>query len=282
MIPYFFALGGIATLTLYWWKLYNQLFFEQIAIYDTKILLFSFAGGILPALLWLWFWLREDKKKPEPCNLILLAFLAGMIMFPLAVHMEQFIFIIFTAIKTKLVFLGYTISPLGSEYILTGLWAFTEEILKYLAIYIIAFKSKFFDEPIDALIYLITGAIGFAALENSFFLMSSMTDNGILTGIINMPLRFLGATLLHTISSSAIGIAIAFSFYKKKKRGVCIFLGIISATVLHTTFNLIIMKTQTIFEILTVFAYYWVIILVLIFLFERVKSIKQRSVLDNM
>jgi len=231
-------------------------------------------GGILPALLWLWFWLKEDTKKPEPNNLILLAFLAGMIMVPFAAHIEHFIFIIFSYIETKLAFIGYTISPLVSEYTLTSLWAFTEEILKYLAIYIVALKSKFFDEPIDALIYLITGAIGFAALENSFFLMSSMTDSGVLTGIMNLPLRFLGATLLHIISSSAICLAIAFSFYKKKKRKWCILLGIISATVLHTMFNLIIIKTQTIFEMLSIFAYYWLIILILIFFFERVKSMK--------
>ncbi|MBU0722953.1 PrsW family intramembrane metalloprotease [Patescibacteria group bacterium] len=274
MIPHIFALGGVATLTFYWWKLYNQFFFDSVVVFDTKIMLFSLMGGILPALLWLWFWLKEDTKKPEPNNLILLAFLAGMIMVPFAAHIEHFIFIIFSYIETKLAFIGYTISPLVSEYTLTSLWAFTEEILKYLAIYIVALKSKFFDEPIDALIYLITGAIGFAALENSFFLMSSMTDSGVLTGIMNLPLRFLGATLLHIISSSAIGLAIAFSFYKKKKRKWCILLGIISATVLHTMFNLIIIKTQTIFEMLSIFAYYWLIILILIFLFERVKSMK--------
>lgn len=274
MIPHFFAFGGVATLTFYWWKLYNQFFFDSVVVFDTKIMLFSLMGGILPALLWLWFWLKEDTKKPEPNNLILLAFLAGMIMVPFAAHIEHFIFIIFSYIETKLAFIGYTISPLVSEYTLTSLWAFTEEILKYLAIYIVALKSKFFDEPIDALIYLITGAIGFAALENSFFLMSSMTDSGVLTGIMNLPLRFLGATLLHIISSSAIGLAIAFSFYKKKKRKWCILLGIISATVLHTMFNLIIIKTQTIFEMLSIFAYYWLIILILIFLFERVKSMK--------
>jgi len=280
MIPHFFAFGGVATLTLYWWKLYNQFVFDNVVILDTKILVFSLLGGILPALLWLWFWLKEDLKKPEPCNLILLTFLSGMIMVPFAVHIEQVIFTIFTYIKTQLALTGYIISPLISEYTLTGLWAFTEEILKYLAIYIVALKSKFFDEPIDALIYLITGAIGFAALENSFFLMSSITDNGVLVGIMNLPLRFLGATLLHTISSSTIGLAIAFSFYKKKRRGWCMLLGIVSATMLHTVFNLLIIKTQTVFEMLSIFAYYWIVILVLIFLFEHVKSIKHRPLLD--
>ena len=32
---------------------------------DPKTLGLSFVGGILPALIWLWFWLKEDKENPE-------------------------------------------------------------------------------------------------------------------------------------------------------------------------------------------------------------------------
>ena len=28
--------------------------------------LFALIGGFVPALVWLWFWLKEDKQKPEP------------------------------------------------------------------------------------------------------------------------------------------------------------------------------------------------------------------------
>ena len=40
---------------------------------------FSLIGGILPALFWLYFWLKEDKLKPEPRSLIMLSFFGGMI-----------------------------------------------------------------------------------------------------------------------------------------------------------------------------------------------------------
>jgi len=40
---------------------------------------FAFVGGLLPALLWLWFWLREDLH-PEPRRILLLTFTAGMVM----------------------------------------------------------------------------------------------------------------------------------------------------------------------------------------------------------
>ena len=43
-----------------------------------NIIFLSLIGGILPALFWLYFWLREDKLKPEPRSLIMLSFFGGM------------------------------------------------------------------------------------------------------------------------------------------------------------------------------------------------------------
>src|SRR3989344_2100149 len=34
-------------------------------------------GGVLPALFWLWFWLREDRLHPEPRRIILECFVLG-------------------------------------------------------------------------------------------------------------------------------------------------------------------------------------------------------------
>ena len=150
-----------------------------------------------------------------------------------------------------------------------------KNLQKFLIIYLIAFKSKFFDEPIDALIYLITGALGFSALENTLYLVNVIIEDGVTLGALNMNLRFLGATLLHIVSSAAVGVALAFSFYKQKKfRKIFIVAGIAGATALHTVFNLFIINTHTISETLLVFSYYWFVIVILILIFERVKIIK--------
>ena len=169
-----------------------------------------------------------------------------------------------------------------TEFTVIILWSFIEEVIKYTAVCLIALNSKFCDEPIDMLIYLITGALGFAALENSLYLMNSIVDGGVVAGAINTHLRFLGATLLHVVSSSAIGIALAFSFYRKKKRAPYLVLGIIAATVLHAVFNLFIIETQDVLETLVVFSYYWFIVIILIFIFERVKLLKRRVPIKTM
>src|SRR3989338_6765603 len=46
-------------------------------------------GGILPALLWLVFWLLEDRCDPEPKRYIFYCFLAGMVAVPLVLPVEQ-------------------------------------------------------------------------------------------------------------------------------------------------------------------------------------------------
>lgn len=268
MIRNSIAILGIVLLIAYWWGLYLEFPPDQVINLDGKVVFFSLVGGILPAFLWLWFWLKEDAKKPEPARLLLLAFLAGMIAVPFTMPFEQAIYSLAKHVPAML---------FTSDQTQTGIiiaWAFIEEIVKLIVIYFVAFKSRFFDEPIDALIYLITCALGFAALENSLYLMTSIVDNGVAVGAINTNLRFLGATLLHVVSSGAIGVAIAFSFYKKKNRIPYLLFGIFIATALHSIFNLFIIKTQDVFQTMIVFSYYWVIILILILLFEGVKLLR--------
>mgnify|MGYP001595577767 FL=1 len=218
-------------------------------------LLFAIAGGFLPSLLWLWFWLKEDNH-PEPCFALISAFVSGMIAVPLAIFLE------------------YLVSfPLG----LTGglslfVWAFIEEILKYLAMKKNSFCKKCFDEPIDAIVYMITTALGFASLETTLFIIKTFNDNGILSGINIGNMRFLGATLLHTASSAIVGAFIAFSMRKKKKKLTRnTIIGIILAGLLHFAFNYIIMRSDG-GNILKVLMPLWFVIIVLIFVFEKVKG----------
>ena len=89
-----------------------------------------------------------------------------------------------------------------------------EEVFKFAAAYFVALRARVYDEPLDAIIYLVTVALGFSALENALFLWGPLKEGDILRTIVTGDLRFIGATLLHTLSSATIGIALALSFYK--------------------------------------------------------------------
>jgi protease PrsW len=223
----------------------------------TQVLFYALLGGILPALLWLWFWLKEDKKRPEPRGMILLAFIAGMIAVPLVLPVEKAIY-----------------AFLGERALTVVLWAGAEEIFKYGAAFVAVLRSRYVDEPIDAIIYLITVALGFAALENAFFLFTPFLDGDIVSGLLTGNLRFMGATLLHTLSSAIVGGALALSFYKHNQVRIYYLLtGVILATTLHALFNFLIMGT-TGGGLFTVFGLVWVGVVALLIFFERIKQLR--------
>lgn len=224
---------------------------------SSSALLFALLGGIVPAVLWLLFWLREDKLHPEPRGLIMLAFLAGMIAVAFVIPIE-------VGLKT---FFGGTM--------LVALWAITEEFLKFLFAYLFVLRNKAVNEPVDVVIYMITVALGFAAFENTLFLLSPLADGFVIESIITGNLRFIGATLIHTLSSATIGVALAFSFYKSKiSREFALFIGLILASILHTLFNFFILKSDGNGGLLETFLVVWFGIIVLILLFEKIKQIR--------
>ena len=223
---------------------------------SAQTLLFALFGGLLPALLWLWFWLKEDKARPEPRGLILLSFIVGMIAVPLVLPFQ----------KVAAVYFEATIA--------IALWAALEELFKYGAAYVAVLRRKEMDEPIDAVIYMITVALGFAALENTFFILNPLSDGNIVETFLTGNLRFLGATLLHTLSSATIGIAIALSFYKRISiKRIYVSIGVILSILLHTFFNLFIMNSNG-EKALIVFLFVWLGIILLILFFEKIKRIK--------
>jgi RsiW-degrading membrane proteinase PrsW (M82 family) len=224
-------------------------------INDPKTLVIALVGGTIPSLLWLWFWLKEDNKKFEPNGLLILCFIMGMLAVLVVLPVEKYI------------------KSLGLNTDLqTLLWAASEEIVKFLAVIIALYKLDY-RKPICWPIYMVTAAVGFAALENAFFLIKPLSQSQNTVGLLTGQLRYLGATLLHTVASGTIGIAAGLSFYMESwKKGLYIFFGLLCAIALHTTFNFFIMKDNgTNLLLLKVFGSLWVVTIIILLLFEKLR-----------
>lgn len=212
-------------------------------------IVYALIGGVLPALLWLYFWLREDIH-PEPKRLIVRAFFSGILAIPFALLLEAAAYC-----GIAYLFLNPGQAPLCGSFSQALLehnvalfemgiilaFAAAEEFVKYKCARKFVLGGKDFDEPVDAMIYLITVALGFAAFENFFFLISAFGE-GVFQGLVIGNLRFLGATLLHAISSGVVGYALALAFYKPEKRRAYTIYGLIIATVLHAVFNIAVIS----------------------------------------
>ena len=196
--------------------------------------------GILPSFLWLLYYLKKDTN-PEPKVKILKVFIGGAISAIFAALIE--ILLLKNVFQVNnCPWLPYWVSLLYVFLIV----ALIEETLKYLAVKIIIFRDMHFDEPIDSMIYLITSAMGFAALENVLLFFSegmSPTDT-FLVAIF----RFLGATFLHALCSGIFGFFISLSFTKIRKRKILFLVGFSTAVLLHAAYNFSIIQLNSIFK----------------------------------
>lgn len=219
-------------------------------------LLIAFLGGVCPALLWLFFWLMEDRCDPEPKRYIFYSFLAGMV-----------------AVGPALLLEWVAQGSYGGATLLFA-WAVIEEVLKFAAAYFIALRVYVYDEPLDAVIYMVTVALGFSALENALFLWTPIAQGDILRSVVTEDLRFMGATLLHTLASATIGLSLAISFVKPAAtRKLYAAGGLILAIALHTLFNFFILQKGS-SDTLWIFVCIWFGIIVALLITERIKQPK--------
>jgi len=253
----------------------------------TFVLIFAVLGGILPALFWLWFWIREDRLKPEPKYLLLATFIGGIVAVSTALFLEKYLYAIFYKASTSGVLIGkfwdylynfadkFSISP-EHIFLVLIISPVIEEILKFIYTYFITLRRKDCDEPIDASIYLITAALGFAAIENSLFLLTPYTK-GIFDGINSGNFRSIGPMLIHLISSAVIGMFIGFTFYKSgfiKK--ISATFGLLLAIMLHSAFNFFIILNEATHNS----NYFWIaclgvwtLMIILLYAFDRIKKV---------
>ncbi|MGB2580403.1 MAG: PrsW family glutamic-type intramembrane protease [Minisyncoccia bacterium] len=235
-------------------------------------------GGVIPSLVWLWFWLKQDRHYPEPTGLIALSFFAGMAIVYFVLPLQKLVVASIAPIMNVADLLAqkFSLIPASEQTIKITLWAFIEEFAKYTTVFLIAFKSKHFDEPIDAVVYLITAALGFAAMENTLYILKDIANKETLEMLVNGNMRFIGATIVHIVSSALVGIAIAFSFYAPRFiKFIAVAIGILVASLLHAYFNLSIMGSDGTLNTLIIFSKFWAAIIGIIILLALVKRIPQ-------
>lgn len=188
--------------------------------------------GALPSIIWLVYWLRKDTH-PEPKVLITKVLLLGIMLSPLAIVLE----LMFVQLVARFLMLSSAALSSGPWFYLWA--AFAEEVTKYLVVYFVVLRSPEFDEPVDAMIYMLTAALGFAAMEN-ILVINRVIGDGMSATIGIWGLRFAGATLLHALSSALLGYFIALAWFYFKYRKTLFIIGLALATVFHWTFNLFI------------------------------------------
>jgi protease PrsW len=190
--------------------------------------------GILPSIVWLLFFLREDAN-PEPNRIIIKVFLLGILAGLLSIIFECLFFDL-----TSNTNLSRNIGIFINIFIGVAL---VEEYFKYLVVRKGAINDPDFDEPVDAMLYMIIAGLGFAALENTLVFLGFTSHSASIPIIIPLAIfRFVGATFLHALASGLIGFFLAMSFLKQKHKYKLIVVGLSISTFLHGLYNFSIME----------------------------------------
>ena len=242
-------------------------FLETAFLFSVRFGMFIFFG-FAAAGTWLFEFIKLDKL-PEPAKMIVKIFFLGTLV----------------TIPVFLAELGvaYGISKLSAPSLIIHIlyWfvaiALIEEVFKYLVVRGSVLKSSEFDEPVDAMIYMIISAMGFAALENVLYLLPvsekvlSLNTLFVSTATIAF-FRFIGATFLHALCSGLIGYFLALSIYYKKNHLGILLAGIAIATFLHGLYNFSIMEAEGSIRIIIPAV---ILVGLAIFIFSAFKKLKK-------
>jgi len=183
--------------------------------------------GFLPSIIWLFFYLREEVH-PEPNALIIQVFVLGMLSAGVALGLEF------------LMLRGFELFKLGNAVAVIIGVSLIEEYVKYLVVKIRILRDPDFDVPVDAMLYMIIAALGFAAVENVLFI-GPFFQQSFSAGLSITILRFLGATLLHGLASGLIGFGIASAILHRKPHGAYLKGAFAAAVALHAAYNYLIL-----------------------------------------
>lgn len=203
------------------------------------ILVFSLLS-LVPILFWLAFFLWQDRKRPEPLRWLLAVYFSGFLMSPIIWLLETFFF-------KNAIFFNST------QLLQRSLWlcfvgAIIEEATKFLMVYLVIKRNSACDECLDPVIYLVTGALGFASLENIIAVCSLIANKTNYLEFLSLVSgRFLGANFLHALLAVIIGTAWGWGVkrgYSAGKVTKLIFAGISVAVVVHTIFNYFLILSQ--------------------------------------
>ena len=177
---------------------------------------------ILPSLLIVLFFVKSDRF-PEPTSQIIKIFMYGI-----------FLCIPAFLINTEL---GNLYANTGiSEALISSFLsaAPVEEVLKFTVLYSLVYKMKDFNEPIDGIVYGVSVSLGFATLENIYYVYVLSDYFGTTSQGLAI-LRSFSAIPAHGIFGATMGyFFMKYTFIKKENNlALCMIVPIL----LHGAYN---------------------------------------------
>jgi RsiW-degrading membrane proteinase PrsW (M82 family) len=142
----------------------------------------------------------RDKYEKEPLRLLAVALLAGALTVIPILFVERFLS----------TFTDYFYGLIAAAWKAFVVAAFTEELFKFLALYMLIWKSREFNDKYDGIVYSVFISLGFAAVENIIYVFGGGAFTGIARAVTAVP--------AHAIFGITMGFYFGMArFYTKKE-----------------------------------------------------------------
>lgn len=135
--------------------------------------------AIIPAVLIILGMYLSDRHDKEPFKILLFTYILGALSVIPSIVVEE-------------ILIGFNIFPsvLGAFFNAFVVAGFTEEYFKRLVVLKYAYKTKYFNEKLDGIVYCVFATMGFATVENIIYVAYRYTNNpfiGLYRGIFSVP-----------------------------------------------------------------------------------------------
>ncbi len=180
-------------------------------------------ASVAPVLIILFYIYFRDKYDKEPLGLLLKALLMGIVIIVPVIFIERMLMNLMPQLSKVAAAAYHAFVVAGS----------TEELFKFLALYLLVWKSPSFDEKFDGIVYAVFVSLGFAGVENVLYVM----DGGMQTALT----RALTAVPAHAIFGITMGYYLGIAHMYKELQGPYLARALLVPILLHGIYDFILM-----------------------------------------
>ncbi len=187
------------------------------------------AVAVAPGIFWLWYFQRRDRLRPEPRHLVQRVFLFGAGAAFAAGLLEAGAF--------PLLGMSGKGSTLADAVAAAAVVAIVEETLKFLVVLQVAYRHAAFDEVLDGIVYAVTASLGFATVENIFYVVEGGLGVGVLRAVLSVP--------GHAFFGALMGFAMGLAKFSRSRERLLLFAGFGWAAIAHTLYDAVLFSETT-------------------------------------
>lgn len=193
-------------------------------------MLILLSAAVLPVLLLLYAIYKADKINKEPLGKLIVVFICGALTVVPASLLEMFL--------SDFTPDGALLEGLYTGFCVAG---FSEELFKLLALFLLVWRSRHFDEYFDGIVYAVYVSMGFACVENVMYVFSGNSYSASMAtaamrAILSVPGHFLFAVMM--------GYYLALAKFATNRRTRYLLYAFLVPVFFHGTFDALLMVPE--------------------------------------